>query len=228
MTFLTINNNNKITKVRRGSKQEDYVLYEVLGSGGFGTCYKGTNRRTGAVHCVKKINPTSKVQAALQSFKAETRHELFSFHHPNIVQLLSASIIVDDQAFFSQFEELVMVFEFVEGKNLKRVLEDESQIIDPPRMCRFGQDIASALEYVHHKGIIHLDIKPANIMVTRDDVCKVADFGCCQYSESGPVSSESLLTGTFAYRAPELHCGRPPTSHCDVYALGEFPFLTLW
>ena len=213
--------NNNITKIRRGSKQEDYILFEILGSGGFGTCYRGINKRTNSVYCVKKINRTSKKEAALQSFNAETRLELFSFEHTNIVKLLSASIVTNDDFFYTKFEQLVMVFEFVEGRNLKRLLEDETEMIDLQRMCRFGHDIASALDYVHQRGIVHLDIKPANIMVTRTDVCKVADFGCCQYRESDPVRTESLLTGTFAYRAPELHRGLPPTPQCDVYALGK-------
>ena len=220
MTIIKTNN-NKI-KIRRGSKQEDYILYEVLGSGGFGTCYRGINKRTNIVYCVKKINRTSKKEAALQSFRAETREELFAFEHSNIVKLLSASIVTNNDFFYTKFEQLVMVFEFIEGQNLQRLLEDETEIIDQQRMCRFGHDIASALDYIHQRGIVHLDIKPANIMVTsRNDVCKVADFGCCQYNDSDPVHSESLLTGTFAYRAPELHCGLPPTPLCDVYALGK-------
>ena len=219
---MTISNNNNNIKIRRGSKQEDYTLYEVLGSGGFGTCYRGINKRTNNVYCVKKINRTSKKEAALQSFQAETRQELFTFEHPNIVKLLSASIVTNNHSFYTKFEQLVMIFEFIEGQNLQRLLENENEIVDQQRMCRFGHDIASALDYVHRHGIVHLDIKPANIMVTsHDDVCKVADFGCCQYNNSDPIHSESLLTGTSAYRAPELHCGLPPTPQCDVYALGK-------
>lgn len=170
--------------------------------------------------CLKKINRTSKKNAALQSFVAETKEELFRLEHPNIVKLLAAtsvSPIKDD----TKLDALWMAFELIDGCNLKTLLGNENESMDLNRMCVFGKNIACALDYVHSFGIVHLDLKPANVMVTLGGVCKLADFGCSQYVKSDPVGAESLLTGTCAYRAPELHCGFSPTPNCDVYALGK-------
>nr|ACM68728.1 protein kinase Mos1 [Clytia hemisphaerica] len=214
--------NNQTTTIIN-KHEEDFTTLKTLGSGGFGTCYKAIHKKTQFVCCIKKINRTSKKNAALQSYNAETKSEFFDFEHQNIVKLIAATSI-DFYAFDKDLSSLLMVFEYIPGQNLHQLLEDEQEIIDLARMCRFGQDIASALDYVHQKGIIHLDVKPSNIMVTSTDVCKLADFGCSQYLESDPVQSESLLTGTFAYRAPELHRGLSPTPECDVYAVG----ISLW
>ena len=68
----------------------------------------------------------------------------------------------------------------------------------------------------------HLDLKPANILVTQQS-CKLADFGCSEYIPKDPSvkREKSLLTGTYAYRAPELLKGGPPSAKCDVYSLGK-------
>jgi len=201
--------------------KEDFIDFDFLGSGGFGTCCRAIFKFDNQVYCVKMINQTSKKKAAFQSFEAETKTELFAFNHPNIVKLLAATPLLPS-AESTTLDNLLMTFEYVEGRNLQRLLEDDFEVMHFQRMCKFGQNIASALQYVHAKGIVHLDVKPSNIMVTLNDVCKLADFGCSQYSESDPVESDSLLTGTFAYRAPELHRGFRPTSKCDIYAIGKF------
>ena len=101
-------------------------------------------------------------------------------------------------------------------------------IIDSVAVRSFSSDIANAVAYIHANHVIHLDLKPANVIITADDRCKVGDFGCCQLLEedTGRVSptNRSYLTGTFAYRAPELLRGDAPTPAADVYSFG----VTLW
>ena len=96
------------------------------------------------------------------------------------------------------------------------------------KKIKYGLQIARALEYIHGNSIVHLDLKPANVMVTLDDVCKVGDFGCCQELQFGigncSPTQRSSLTGTFAYRAPELLKGLAPNAKADVYSFG----ITLW
>ncbi|XP_057304204.1 serine/threonine-protein kinase mos-like isoform X1 [Hydractinia symbiolongicarpus] len=209
----------------------DFEILSTLGSGGFGTCYEAKYKTTHV--CVKKLDRTSKKKAATQSFQAETKEEFFNFSHPNIVKLLAASpanLLSTDAV----VADLVMVFEFIEGRNLQSLLDDHEEDIGASEMLRFGHEIASALDYVNGFHIAHLDLKPANVMVTPDGLCKLADFGCSQYIEEDPVTpTRSCLTGTFAYRAPELLRGGSPSAKCDVYALGiclwqfwsrEFPF----
>jgi len=101
----------------------------------------------------------------------------------------------------------------------------------------YALDVASALAYIHRHGIVHLDVKPANIIVTRSDHCKLTDFGCSQRLPSPDEAAVALqrvrswsssptkmLNGTLAYRAPELLRGEAATPAADVYSLG----VTLW
>jgi proto-oncogene serine/threonine-protein kinase mos len=94
---------------------------------------------------------------------------------------------------------------------------------------KFGFHLGSALEFIHNREIAHLDVKPANILVDDHDVCKLGDFGCSQVVGEGdenlPASpTYSYLTGTFAYRAPELLKGETPTTQADMYSMG----ICLW
>lgn len=96
-------------------------------------------------------------------------------------------------------------------------------------LCRYCLDITSAINFIHRNRIVHLDLKPSNIVITPQDTCKLVDFGCCRSLDdvhSCPRSPgrRSELTGTFAYRAPELFRGMDPTSKADIYSLG----IVLW
>jgi len=216
-----------ITILGRRLSIKEFDVLHILGAGGFGTCRKALYHNQ--VVCVKQINQTTKKEAAIQSFKAETKDEFFQFRHLNIVRLLAASTMVSQA---DDISELLMVFEYIPGSNLQHVIDDDDVTIDLKQMCSYGCNIADALMYVHAFGIAHLDLKPANVMVTLDGVCKLADFGCSQYIKAA-VTPRSILTATCAYRAPELYKGCAPTAKCDVYAFGiclwqfwsrEFPF----
>ncbi len=189
---------------------KEFELLRVLGVGGFGTCYE-------ALHCnrrvaLKKLNRTTKIKAAIQSFNSETLPELFSFRHENIVQLLYASDV--------DTEEKYIVLEYIEGRNLQIVIDDINEAISFRKYVTFGMEISSALSYISKFNIAHLDLKPANIMLSKNGVCKLTDFGCCQYVEKHPTTpTRTYLTGTFAYRAPELLKGNPASPKADIYSL---------
>lgn len=98
-------------------------------------------------------------------------------------------------------------------------------------LYRYGIDLCSALQYLHSKGISHLDVKPANIFLKDNGGCKLGDFGCsrkatsyCDTVAMSTTNATSALTGTVVYRAPELLRGKAPTSKADVYSVG----ITLW
>ena len=197
----------------------DFDIKRALGSGGFGTCYEAIFQ--GMIVAVKKLNRTSKKKAVQESFQAETRPELFKFDHPHIVRLITASSFSLDK----EIEDLFTVMEYIEGQSLQQVIDDQNQAIDLSRRVKLSYEITSALEYLHENGIAHLDLKPANVMLTLDGFCKLTDFGCCQYIEDDPASpTKSHLTGTFAFRAPELLKGLSPTGLADVFSLG----ITMW
>ncbi|PFX34193.1 Serine/threonine-protein kinase mos [Stylophora pistillata] len=193
---------------------------KLLGSGGFGSVYEGKYR--GRIVAVKKMNTNSKnPRAVLQSFQAET--SIASFCHPHIVRTLAASSLD------CPLSERVIIMEFAGPRTLRNILDNEKEDINEERRMKFASHITMALEFIHAQDIAHLDVKPANILVDSKDICKLGDFGCSQVLDEGdenlPASpTYSYLTGTFAYRAPELLKGEPPTPKADIYSLG----ICLW
>lgn len=194
---------------------KDFDLIRTIGSGGFGTCYEAEYR--GHTVALKRLNRTSKVKAASQSFKSETLPEIYQFEHGNIVRLIAASP--------SDAAERFVILEYIEGRNLQQTIDDHKEDLIFARYVKFGVEISSALDYISRRDIVHLDLKPANIMVTTDGICKLTDFGCCQYTDKDPSTpTRTYLTGTFAYRAPELLKGKAVSSKADVFSLG----ICLW
>lgn len=195
-------------------------ISKLLGSGGFGSVYEGKYR--GRTVAVKKMNTNSKnPRAVLQSFQAET--SIASFCHPHIVRTIAASSL--DRP----LSERIIIMEFAGSRTLRNILDNEKEAIDENRRMKFASHITMALEFIHGQDIAHLDVKPANILVDSKDICKLGDFGCSQILDEGdenlPASpTYSYLTGTFAYRAPELLKGETPTPKADIYSLG----ICLW
>ena len=199
--------------------KDEFSLGRVLGAGGFGSVYLGTFKgETVAVKIMHKF--TKNPAAQVESFKAELH--VLQFKHPNIIKTLAATHI-------DQFDEGAwVVMEYVSNMSLSSLINDPSETLDANRRLKYSYQIASALAYAHKHKVAHLDLKPANILISTKDDCKVGDFGCSQQCafETGIVSptNRSVLTGTYAYRAPELLKGQPPTFRADVYSYG----ITLW
>ena len=190
----------------------------MLGSGGFGSVYEA-NYRNQKVALKRLHTNTKNKKAAMQSFQAETSAEILAFDHPNVVKTLAVSSAesLEDQPCF--------IMEFVSTRNLQHVLDDPTEKMDSQRRTKVAHEINSALVYVHDCNIVHLDLKPVNVLVSPDGVCKLGDFGCCQFLEEKPnTPTRSYLTGTFAYRAPELLKGEKPSNKADVFSFG----IVLW
>ncbi|KAL4236824.1 hypothetical protein ACF0H5_005211 [Mactra antiquata] len=199
--------------------KESFHIGQLLGSGGFGAVYLGIYKdQKVAIKVMHKYtkNPTAQVE----SFKAELL--VMRFHHPNIVQTLAATHI-------DQFGEGAwVIMEYVNKSTLQTLLNETTEEFNAKRRLKYAIQLASALAYAHSNKIAHLDLKPSNVLITESDDCKIGDFGCCQQVNYGvgieSPSCRSALTGTFAYRAPELLKGEPPTFKADIYSYG----VTLW
>jgi len=197
----------------------------AIGSGGFGTVYEASLE--GKKLAVKKMHRNVKNPEALyQSVQAEKL--VLPLRHPNIVRTLA---VLERE----NLQDVWILMEFAGHRTLQSIIDDDRELLENARRCRFVRDIACALKFVHENSLVHLDLKPANVIVDRQDVCKLGDFGCCQSVEltakdelslppSPSPSPRSLLTGTFAYRAPELLKGELPSIKADMYSLG----ICLW
>lgn len=199
----------------------------LLGSGGFGTVYEANC--LGNRVAVKRMHRMfRKPRAMFESLQSEKL--VLQLQHPNIVRTLA---IVESEI----LTDVVIIMEFAGERNLQSLIVDERENLCCKRRVKFATDITRALQVIHERNLVHLDLKPANVIVDLSDTCKLGDFGCCQLVDPGNCEQESLppsptqspssrssLTGTYAYRAPELLKGEEPSTKADMYSLG----ICLW
>ena len=105
-----------------------------------------------------------------------------------------------------------------------RLLTTPEKALTPPWLLGCGQQVSSALQHCHSKGVVHLDVKPANILVTSVGLCKLGDFGCSVGLDSPSLKVDHSLVGTSGYQAPEFLRGGSPATYTDIYSLG----ILLW
>jgi serine/threonine protein kinase len=144
-----------------------------------------------------------------ERFQNEGRN-LARLTHPGLVRVLDAGV-TDDQ--------LWLIMEFVDGRTLADCCLGVA--LDPQRVAAVGTQLAETLAYVHESGFIHRDVKPGNVLLSRDDRVLLADFGIARLLQNAPAATETgTMLGTAAYLAPEQVRGEPVTPAEDVYSLG--------
>jgi serine/threonine protein kinase len=116
-----------------------------------------------------------------------------------------------------------IAMELVEGGNLERLVQ-LSGPMEIERACQLAAEAAEALAHAHERGVIHRDVKPANLLLTRSGRCKVADFGLAMVDDLKDASQRGRCVGTPNFVAPELALGHQATAASDIYSLG----ITLW
>jgi serine/threonine-protein kinase len=185
-----------------------YEILDTVGAGAFSRVVRAHDPFIGRIVAIK-IFPTEIARGeAREKFFQEAR-VIGQISHPCILTLHDMGI---DEA--SQTPYLVM--EFVEGQPLDRILEKGA--VPFPRACAWIGDIAVALGVAHRKGVIHGDVKPANILITAEGRVKLSDFGMARVASRDTGSSP--LLGTPAYWCPEQIMGRPQDARSDIFSLG--------
>ncbi|HEY8597809.1 MAG TPA: serine/threonine-protein kinase [Thermomicrobiales bacterium] len=186
-----------------------YRLEERIGKGGMGEVYRAQHLRLGREAAVK-ILPANLVTEAdfLKRFEREASSAA-SLTHPNILQVYD---------YGEQDGVPYLVMPYIKNGTLKDRLEGGT--VSPPQMARYLTDVADALDYAHRKGIVHRDVKPANILIDEHDRAYLGDFGIAKALEGADnLTQTGLGVGTPEYMAPEQAQGRAePRS--DLYALG--------
>ena len=143
------------------------------------------------------------------NFEREAR-VVARLQHPNIVGVYDAGRVDGRQ---------YIVMEYIHGYSLRQILDAQGRL-DQADAVRYGQQIASALQYAHEQGVVHCDIKPENILITEEGVPKLADFGVAEtISRTLSPSEARAILGTIAYLAPEVLQGAPANPRSDVYSL---------
>ncbi len=188
-----------------------YTLTVRIATGAIGEVWRGLDvvlERPVAIKLLRAEHLTD--PAALARFRAEAKHAGALSHH-GIAQIYDYGAGDSQQAPY-------LVMELVDGLSLAEVLTDGP--LDPAHAMDVIAQTAAGLGAAHLAGLVHCDIKPANLLLTPDGQVKIADFGIAHVSEGWPGIGPKILLGTPAYMAPELIEGAPATPASDMYALG--------
>ena len=186
-----------------------YEIMELIGSGGMAYVYKALCHRLNRYDAVKIMrDETASNEEFRKRFRAESQ-AVAMLSHPNIVSVYDVSHSDDVE---------YIVMELVDGITLKQYLQ-KAGALSPSEVLSFTSQIAKALDHAHDKGIIHRDIKPQNIMLLKDGMIKVADFGIASLQNDIEDSSDETV-GSVHYIAPEQARGAAPDARSDIYSLG--------
>ena len=192
-----------------GQDISHYHILDKLGQGGMGVVYKAEDIKLNRYVALKFLPPhLSRDSQAVQRFIQEAQ-TASALDHQNICTIHEISETGEGQLF--------IVMAFYEGETLKQKLQrgalPVAQAVDIARQLCLG------LQQAHTKGIIHRDIKPANIMITKDDVVKILDFGLAKLSGADITKRGSTL-GTINYMSPEQTVGNPVDARTDMWSVG--------
>jgi eukaryotic-like serine/threonine-protein kinase len=184
-----------------------YRLVKRLGSGGMATVFLAEDERLGRRVAVKRLHADSPEDTA-RRFAREARIGA-SLNHPNLVTVFDT---------VSEDETVLIVMEYVEGESLGDALKRGP--LDQGRAASVVRGVAAALDHAHEQGVVHRDVKPANILLGSNDTVKLVDLGIATALEGTQITASGSVVGTAAYMAPEQLDGRAAGPRADVYALG--------
>ncbi len=183
-----------------------YRLIEVVGRGGMGSVYRGLDLRLNRPVAIKVLRSIER--ADTDRFEAEIKI-LERLAHPDLVRLLDAGDLASRP---------FLVMDLVQGRSLaERAAEGP---LDREETARIGARVAAALAFVHDAGVIHRDVKPANVLLTEGGDVFLADFGIARLIDSTSITVTDRPLGTPAYLSPEQVEGSRVGPSTDVYSLG--------
>jgi TolB-like protein/Tfp pilus assembly protein PilF/predicted Ser/Thr protein kinase len=186
-----------------------YRLVEELGRGGMGVVYKAEDTKLKRTVALKFLPPElTHIPDVKDRFMREAQAAA-ALDHPNICTVYE----------FDEAEEKTFIsMAYVEGQSLRKKLESGPLELD--EALRIATQVAQGLQIAHKKGVVHRDIKSANIMVTEDNQAKIMDFGLARMSGGTLITQEGTAMGTIAYMSPEQAQGGEVDHRTDIWSFG--------
>lgn len=185
-----------------------YSVSKKLGEGGKGIVYrcKDTSlERIVAVKLIKTVLDDTSKERFLREARTTAR-----LSHPNIVSIYDMGV-KEGHPF--------LVMEYLEGKDLEDFVLENGPL-SASEIVKIASEIANALRYAHDEGVLHRDVKPGNIRISKKGIAKLMDFGLARSISNPKMTDENAIVGTPAYTAPESALGRVDDGRSDLYSLG--------
>ncbi len=196
-----------------------YELLEQLGAGGMGVVYRARDLRLGRWVAVKVLAPGETADPERRARFVKEARAASALNHPNVLTVHEVGC--EDGVDF-------IVTEYLPGRTLEKLIPKHG--LPPREALRIAVPIAHALAAAHAAGVVHRDVKPANVMVTDSGLVKVLDFGLARFVDPLPLApgettaelltKEGTVFGTCAYMSPEQAEGRPVDARSDVFSFG--------
>ena len=187
-----------------------YRLGSLLGVGGMARVYLASDRVLERPVAVKVLSPPyAQDPVFVERFRREARSAA-SLSHPNIVAVFDSG---------SDAGEHYLVMEYVAGQSLAELLADQGRLA-PRRAAELGVEVCAALAAAHAQGLVHRDVKPANVLVDAEGRVKVADFGIVKAAATVTLTGDGMVPRTAAYLSPKQAQGGPVDARSDLYSLG--------
>ncbi|MPZ00756.1 MAG: protein kinase [Actinophytocola sp.] len=197
-----------------------YRLRALLGRGAMGIVWQAVDQRLHRTVAVKQLwLPNADPQQAEQARQRAMREGRIAarLHHPNAVAVHDVEI---DNGL------PVLIMEYLPSRSLADVIAEYGRL-SPADVAHIGAQVASALSAAHAAGIVHRDVKPANILITDDGTAKLTDFGISHAAGDVALTQTGVFAGTPAYLSPEIALGHRPTPASDVYSFGSTLYAAL-
>jgi ABC-type amino acid transport substrate-binding protein len=187
-----------------------YQLRELIGRGGMGEVYRAYDTRTKRVVALKVLPPNLALDATFQARFRQESQAAAGVNDPHVVPIHG----------FGEIDgRLYLDMRLIEGRTLGAILADADKPLEPAFAVKVVEQVASALDAAHRQDLIHRDVKPSNILITKQDFAYLIDFGLARVAGEVGMTTAGSTLGTLAYMAPERFDGGQADPRADIYAL---------